>query len=111
MKKFLVLYQSPVSAAEQMANSTPEQAKAGMDAWMAWAQKAGPAIVDLGSPLGNGSALAKGSVSRGNTTVGGYSILQGESMQAITKLLAEHPHFMLPGATIEVLEALPLPGM
>ncbi len=51
MKKFLVLYHAPHSAVEQMANATPEQAKAGMDAWMGWARKAGPAIADLGMPL------------------------------------------------------------
>jgi hypothetical protein len=38
MPKFLVLYRSNVSAAEQMSSGTPEQMKAGMDAWMAWAQ-------------------------------------------------------------------------
>ena len=54
MNKYLVLYNSPASAAEQMANATPEQAKAGMDAWMAWAQKSGEAVVDLGMPLGDG---------------------------------------------------------
>ena len=41
MKKFLVLYQSTVPASEQMKNATPEQAKAGMDAWMSWAGRAG----------------------------------------------------------------------
>ena len=45
MKKFLILYQSPVGAREQMANATPEQAKAGLDAWMAWFGKVGPAVV------------------------------------------------------------------
>src|SRR5262249_48508413 len=35
MTKFLVLYRSSVSAAEQMAAGTPEQAQAGMAAWMA----------------------------------------------------------------------------
>lgn len=111
MKKFLVLYQSPISAAEQMAKSSPEQAKAGMDAWMSWANKAGSALVDLGSPVGNDTTVAKGAVSPGSNKIGGYSILQGESIKAITKLLEDHPHFMIPGATIQVLEALPLPGM
>ena len=36
MKKFLVLYRSSVSAAEQMAAATPEQAQAGMDAGRRW---------------------------------------------------------------------------
>jgi hypothetical protein len=32
MNKYLVLYHSSVPAREQMAQATPEQAKAGMDA-------------------------------------------------------------------------------
>jgi hypothetical protein len=111
MKKFLVIYQAPTSAVEQMAKATPEQSKAGMDAWMAWAKKAGPAIVDMGLPLGNGAALAKGSVSKGTTKIVGYSILQADSMEAVTKLLQGHPHLHPPGFTIDVLEGLPMPGM
>ena len=111
MKKFLVLYRAPIASFDQMMQATPEQAKAGMDAWMAWAKKAGSAIVDLGSPVGNGSSVVRTSVSAGTTKIGGYSVLQGESMKTVTKLLEDHPHFMIPGATIEVLEVLALPGM
>ena len=44
MKRFIVLYKSDESV-EAMMNVPPEQAQAGMDAWMAWAGKAGSAIV------------------------------------------------------------------
>jgi hypothetical protein len=37
MAKFMVLYRAPVSPQEQMASASPEQAQAGMEAWMAWA--------------------------------------------------------------------------
>ncbi len=111
MKKFIVLYQAPASAMEQMAKATPEQAKAGMEAWMTWAKKAGSAIVDLGMPLGNGMTVSKGAPSRSQSQVAGFSILQGESMKDITRLLEGHPHLHMPGSSIEVFEALPLPGM
>jgi hypothetical protein len=103
MKKFLVLYTSSKSAKEQMASSSPELAKKGMEAWMAWMNKAGKAIVDGGAPLAPvGSASAK---------IGGYSVLQAESEQALEQLLKEHPHRMAPGAAIEVHEFLSMPGM
>jgi hypothetical protein len=111
MKRFIVLYQAPVSAMEQMANATPEQSKAGMEMWMTWAKKAGNAVVDLGMPLGNGKHVKKGAVSASTSQVAGYSILQGETIDDITKLLEGHPHLMMPGFTIEILEALPMPGM
>ncbi len=82
-----------------MAGATPEQAQAGMDAWQAWAKKAGPAIVDLGAPLD------------GEGDVTGFSILQADSRQDLDGLLADHPHRHSPGAAIDVLEFMALPGM
>lgn len=111
MKKFLVIYGSPTSAREQMAKATPEQAKAGMDAWLAWSQKAGTAIIDLGAPLGNSAMVSGGKTTDSKSDIGGFSILQAESREALGALLAEHPHFHMPGTTIEVHELLPLPGM
>lgn len=111
MKKFIVLYLSSVSASEQMSKVSPEQMKAGMDAWMTWAKKAGNAIVDLGSPLGNPFKLVDGSRAPSDGKVSGFSILQAESAKAIEGLLKGHPHFKAPGASIEVLEFLPMPGM
>jgi hypothetical protein len=101
---FLVLYRATMTAAEQMRASDPEQAKAGMDAWMAWAGRAGDAIVDLGSPLGI--------VERGGDDgqpIGGYSIMQAESADALSAVLDGHPHTTA-GGTIEVLEMLAMPG-
>jgi hypothetical protein len=111
MKRFLVLYQSSTSAEDQMARATPEQAKAGMDAWMAWAGKAGSAIVELGAPLGGGRHIESGRTSNGQTQVRGYSVLQAASLDEVARVLDGHPHLMMPDASIEVLEALPMPGM
>jgi hypothetical protein len=111
MKRFLVLYQWAVSAEEQMARATPEQAKAGMDAWMAWAAKAAGAIVELGAPLGGSRHVESGSTTAGKMPIRGYSILQGTSIDEIVRLMDGHPHLMMPDASIEVLEALPMPGM
>jgi len=108
--KFLVLYRAPISAKEQMANATPEQAKAGMDAWMQWAKKAGGAIVDLGTPLGNGKSVSASSTGEGNSKIVGYSILQGDSLESVAALLKEHPHGRIPNFSIEVFECLAMPG-
>jgi hypothetical protein len=111
VKKFLVLYQSSVPAREMMANATPEQAKAGMDAWTEWMQRAGDAIVDIGAPLGGGSQVTEGSTSVSTSDVTGYSIVQADTADDAARLLQQHPHFMTPAETsIEVLEALPMPG-
>jgi hypothetical protein len=103
--KYLVLYRSTMTAGEQMAQSTPEQAQAGMDAWMAWAGQAGDAIVDLGTPL---AVVDPGGDS--GDPVGGYSIMQADSHEALAKVLQGHPH-KATGGTIETLECLQMPGM
>jgi len=46
-----------------------------------------------------------------SSEIGGFSILQAESREALAALLTEHPHFTMPGGTIEVHEFLPLPGI
>ena len=105
MTNYLVLYRSSITAGEQMAQSTPEQAQAGMDAWTAWAAQAGDAVVDLGTPL---EVVENGGDS--GDPIGGYSILQAESNEALGKLLENHPHKAM-GGTIETLECLRISGM
>ena len=110
MPKYLVLYRASADANEQMANTTPEQAQAGMELWMQWAAKARSAIVDLGSPLGHVTTLGKAKAAA-DQAVGGFSVLEAESTDAVTTLLDGHPHFHTPGnVSIEVYEFLPIPG-
>jgi hypothetical protein len=111
LKKFMVLYNSSVPVSEQMAGSTPEQRKAGMEEWMAWAGRAGSAIVDLGAPMQAAAHVTSDGAGDFDSQASGYSLLQGESKDEIDGLLADHPHLKMPGASIDVFEALPAPGM
>jgi hypothetical protein len=111
MSKFMVLYRSSTSARDQMANATPEQMQAGMEAWMAWAGKAGDAVVDLGAPLALATHVGPGSSVPGGEEISGYSILQADSAQALTAALDGHPHLQMPGNSVDVLELLAMPGM
>lgn len=111
MKKFLVLYKAPTSAFEQMQKATPEQQKAGMDAWMAWSKKAASSIVDMGAPLGKSLLVTKAGPAPASNQLGGFSIMQAESKEALAASLQGHPHFMMPDGSIEVIEYLPMPGM
>ena len=109
MTKYMILYRAPVSAREQMAGGTPEQAEAGMKAWMQWAEKAGPAIVDMGAPLAEVTEAGTPVPAAGHI-IGGYSVLQADSPAQLSEVLAGHPHLEW-GGTIEVHEILPTPGM
>ncbi len=111
MKKFLVLYYATSASFEQMMKSTPEQQKAGMDAWMSWGSKAASAIVDMGAPLGKSLRVTPAGAKPVANELGGYSILQGESKEAVAEMLKGHPHFMTPDGYIEVIEVMSVPGM
>lgn len=113
MKKFLVLYKAPIEVFQQMMkSSTPEQQKAGTEAWMNWSKKAASSIVDMGGPLGKSLRVAKaGTVSPVVNDLGGYSVMQAESKEALAATMKEHPHFMMPESSIEIVELMPIPGM
>jgi len=112
MKKFLVLYKASAAEFEKAMSSTPDQQKAGMDAWMAWSKKAGPAIVDLGAPLGKALRVTARGSSPTKNDLGGYSVLQAESKEALAGVLEGHPHFMMgPESSIEIVEIMAIPGM
>jgi hypothetical protein len=93
-----------------MMNATPEQQKAGMDAWMTWSKKAAASIVDMGAPLGKSLKVTPEGASPSTNDLGGYSILQAESKEALGQSLKGHPHYMTPGGFIEIIEVMPIPG-
>jgi hypothetical protein len=43
--------------------------------------------------------------------LGGYSILQAESKEALAASMKGHPHFMTPEGFIEITEIMSIPGM
>ena len=106
MSKFMILYRAEASVREQLANATPEQQEAGMEAWRAWATKVGYAIADLGSPLGHTTHIGPGEA--GCTDLAGYSILEAGSADEVQTILFGHPHLTMPGNSIEVFEIIPI---
>lgn len=112
MKKFLVLYHATNAARDTMASEQIPEARARIAAWKSWAQQNTDLIVDFGMPLGMGKIMTKDAVMEGNSSVSEYSIVQGESLEAVIARLEGHPHFHTPGeVTIEVLEFLDRPGI
>jgi hypothetical protein len=110
MKKFLVLYRAPIASFDQMMKAPPEQQKAGMDAWMTWGKKAAASLVDMGAPLGKALKVTPAGASATRNDLGGYSIMQAESKEALAEVLEGHPHFMMADGFIEIVEIMPIPG-
>ncbi len=112
MAKYLILYSSTASASELMANASPEEMKASMNEWIEWRDEASKTVsFDFGMPLQPVSQVVKDGVGNSASQVSGYSIMEGDSKDAIIELLKTHPHLKREGASIDVLEMLSMPGM
>jgi hypothetical protein len=113
MKKFLVLYMASTAEFEKMMkNATAEQQKKGMDAWTKWMNKNKKSIVEGGAPLGKTKRVDAKGASNTKNQIGGYSIVQAASHDAAAKVVGkDHPHLGIPGAWIEIIEIMPVPGM
>ena len=95
-----------------MKNATPEQQQKGMDAWMKWMEQNKTSLVDGGAPLGKTKRVDAKGVADTRNELGGYSIVQARSHDEAAKLFGkDHPHLHMPGAWIEIVEIMPVPGM
>jgi hypothetical protein len=113
VKKFMVLYMASQAEFEKMMQtSSPEQQKKGMEAWMKWMNEHKASLVDGGAPLGKTKRVDANGSSNTKNQIGGYSVVQAETHDAATKMFGkEHPHLRVPGAWIEIVEIMPVPGM
>ena len=113
MRKFMVLYMASGAEFEQMMkNSTPEQQKKGMEAWMKWMGANKASIVEGGAPLGKTKRVDSNGASDTKNEVGGYSVVQAESHDEAAKIFGkDHPHLQMPGAWIEIVEIMAMPAM
>ena len=108
MKKFLVLYRAPLESFEQIMKAPPEQQKAGMDAWNSWMKKVSAAMVDQGAALGKTLKVTADGASPTRNDLGGYSVMQAESKEALAELMKGHPHFTMKGGWIEIVDLVPM---
>ena len=92
MKKFMVLYMANGAEFERMMkNSTPEQQKKGMEAWMKWMGDHKASLVDGGAPLGKTKRVDAKGASDTKNDIGGYSIVQAETADAAATLIRQGP--------------------
>ena len=111
MKKFLVLYRMDTAEMQKMmASTSAEERKKSMGEWEAWMKKNMTSFADSGGPVGKTKQAAASRVSDIRNDIGGYSIVQAESHEAAAALFKDNPHLTMPGATVEVMEIMPMPG-
>jgi hypothetical protein len=106
MSKYVLLYKGP----SRMQEFTPEEAAEQLAVWGEWMGRVGPALVDGGAPFGARVSVADDGTSPESTELGGYSIVEADSLDAARALLDKHP-FLSEGKgrfAVEIFELLPM---
>ena len=113
MKKFLALYMANADQmADMMKSSTPEQRQKGTEAWTKWMDHHKASLVDRGAPVGKTKRIDLKGTKDARNDVCGYSIVQAESADAAAKIFGrDQPFLQMPGAAIEMIEIMEMPGM
>jgi hypothetical protein len=111
MAKYMIIYNSDLSAKDAMANSTAEQRHASMAEWIKWREDASKQIkVEFGLPMQAISRITPTGVTKSENPASGHAILEGDQA-TIIGLLKMHPHLKRPGATIDLLEFVSMPEL
>jgi hypothetical protein len=116
MKKFIAIYigtKEALAEWQKLPDSERQtRMKEGMSVWMKWHNDNASVILDPGNPLGFTKSISQTRITDVKNQMTGYVIVQAESQDAAAKLFLNHPHFTIfPGASVELMECLPMPSM
>jgi len=105
MKKFLALYRMDMDAMKKMMEeSSKEEREKGMGEWKTWMMAHTADMADMGGPVGKNTVVSTSGATESRNDLGGYTVFQAESKEAVVALLADSPHFSMPGAVVDVME-------
>jgi hypothetical protein len=114
MKKFLVLYMMPhtgmgewMKMDESIRKAEEEKMK---KEWDQWSLEHKDMIIETAG-AGQMTKVTKGNSEVGHNDVMMYSLVQAEDKEALAKVFETHPHFGIPSAWIEIMQANVPPGM
>jgi hypothetical protein len=115
MKKYLVLYMMPHAGMEEWMKTSAEQRKAEEEKmqkeWGEWTNAHKAMFVEMPAGAGKSKRVTKAGAVDAKNDIMLYSVMQGESYEAVVKALEGHPHLGIPEAWIEVMPINSLPGM
>ncbi len=113
MQKFLVLYMAPAATMEEWMKKPAEERKGDEEKmqadWKAWMQ-AHKTLTGMTAGTGKTKRVSKEGVMDVKNDIMLYGIAEGETPEAVADAFKDHPHFGIPGATIEVMPINALGG-
>ena len=115
MKKFLVLFLTPVAVLEDWMKTPAEERKAMEDKmsaeWKAWIAANTSSIVDFPAGAGKTKVVSTTGVADTKNNIMMYGTVQANSHDEASALFVGHPHLGIPQATIEIMSINELTGM
>jgi hypothetical protein len=85
---------------------TESEREAAMAAWGSWFQKLGPAVVEMGAPVGaSASVTASGPNGAAASGLTGYSVISADSLDAAAALTKDCP-VLASGGKVDVYETI-----
>lgn len=114
MQKFIVLYKAPVAMLEEWMKKPEAERKAEEEKmkaeWDVWMRQHGSALKETAG-AGKTKRVTKEGVIDTKNDIMLFSLVEGESHEAVADMFKDHPHFGIPEASIEVMPANHLPNM
>jgi hypothetical protein len=111
MQKFLVMYMAPAAEmAEWMKKPAAERKETEekmMAEWQAWMKEHASMIKETNA-AGKTARITEAGVADAANDLMLYSIVEGESAEAVAEAFAKHPHLGMPHASIEVMPIRPM---
>lgn len=89
---------------KMMETSSAEDRKKGMAEWGMWMKKNAASFADMGGPTGKNTEISPSGAVQKSNDIGGYSIVQAESLEAASAMLKDSPHLQMPGAVVDLAE-------
>jgi hypothetical protein len=110
--RYIVLYSAPLSVSDRFAQATAAEAAAGVEQWIRWAHKLGPALIDPGRPFGQAARVKRSGTEHIRSTIVGMSILDANTMDDVLAMVDGHHHLdWADECDVTVLEEIPIPEM
>lgn len=111
MGRFLILFNAPEQMNEFMARSTPEERQKGLELWTSWKKEAEKTVrFEFGAVVQAFQRIQKDELTDSPNQASNYAFAEADSKEDVINTLKDHPHLQRKGATIDILEVLPMPG-
>ena len=106
---------APAAELEKWMQTEPEARKADEEKmqaeWKAWMEAHGSLLTGMTAGAGKTKRVTSDGVTDVKNDIMLYSIAEAETHEEAAQAFEHHPHFGIPGATIEIMQINPLSGM